>query len=197
MKRSRFFLVLTLIATLFSACASASEETTVQTSLAAEYLTTEYDDAGSLRNQLAYGILKLADTPQAVTPEQAQALLPLWQAIVSLSGDSATADEELTAVQDQIVQTLNPEQMQAIAEMKITNAELSIFYSEYGVSLPTPVPGVTKVPGQNNSLSQEEKEATKTAAEALGTPTGSGSGQSAKTLLFEKVIEYLASIAEL
>lgn len=195
MNLSRFLLVVSLGVLLLSACAPAVEDTTAQTSLTSEYLTTEYDDAASLRNQLAYGTLKLADTPQAVTPEQAQALLPLWQAIVSLGGDSATADEELTAVQDQIVQTLSPEQMQAIAEMKITNAELSTFYSEYGVSLPTPVPGVTKVPGQNSSLSQEEKEATKTAAEALGTPTGSGSGQSAKTLLFEKVIEYLAVIA--
>lgn len=197
MPRFRFLLIVSLFILLISACAPAVEDTTAQTSLTSEYLTTEYDDAASLRNQLAYGTLKLADTPQAVTPEQAQTLLPLWQAIVSLGGDSATADEELTAVQDQIVQTLNPEQMQAIAEMKITNAELSIFYSEYGVSLPTPVPGVTKVPGQNSSLSQEEKEATKTAAEALGTPTGSGSGQSAKTLLFEKVIEYLAGIAGL
>lgn len=197
MPRFRFLLIVSLFILLISACAPAVEDTTAQTSLTSEYLTTEYDDAASLRNQLAYGTLKLADTPQAVTPEQAQTLLPLWQAIVSLGGDSATADEELTAVQDQIVQTLNPEQMQAIAAMQITNAELSIFYSEYGVSLPTPVPGVTKVPGQNSSLSQEEKEATKTAAEALGTPTGSGSGQSAKTLLFEKVIEYLAGIAGL
>ena len=49
-------------------------------------LNTEFADAASLRNQLAYGTLLLEGTAQAVTAEQSQALLPLWQAIVALSG---------------------------------------------------------------------------------------------------------------
>ncbi len=199
MKLPRFLLILLLMVFLVYACApsAAEEANTVQTSLADEYLTTDFADAASLRNQLAYGTLKLADTSFAVSADQAQDLLPLWQAIVSLSGDANSVDEELLAVQDQIIQTLSVEQIQFIAEMQITNAELSAFYAEQGVVLPTPAPDVTKVPGQNGSLSQEQKEATKTAAEALGTPvgTGGGTGQVAKTILFDLVLEYLAGIA--
>ena len=43
-------------------------------------------------------------------------------AVITLSGDSTTASEELTAVQDQIVATLTTEQLQYIAALQITNA---------------------------------------------------------------------------
>ena len=111
-----------------------------------------------------------------------------------MSGDTTTAAEELTAVQDQITAALTAEQLQAIAEMKITNAGLNVFYAEYGIVLPTPSPGVTKVPGSGSGKTDEEKaaaEATKTAAGE----TTTGTGQSAKTLLFEKTIEYLTGVS--
>ena len=198
MKSFRTPAVLAILATLLFACTPTSEVTpAAPTSVAGEYLTTDYADAASLRNQLAYGTMKLDGTANVVTPEQAKSLIPLWQAIVALSGDTITADEELTAVQDQIVTELTPDQLQVISAMKITNSELNAFYAEYGVVLPTPVPGVTKVPGSQSGLSQADKEATKTAAEALGTPVGTGSstGQAAKTLLFEKTIEYLTGVS--
>jgi hypothetical protein len=187
-----FMLLVTLLALLLTACA-ASPAALTETSLAAEYLSSEYADAANLRSQLAYGTLKLADTSNAVTAEQAKTLIPLWQAIVSLSGDSTTASEELTAVQDQIVQAMTPEQLQAIAAMQLTNADLNAFYAQYGVTLPTPVPGVTKVPGSGSGKTEEEKAAAQATAAASGQTTGTG--QSAKTLLFDKTIEYLAGIA--
>ena len=147
----------------------------------------------SLRNQLAFGIMKLDGTPNAVTPEQAKTLIPFWQAIIALSGDETTATEELTAVQDQIVAALTPEQLQAIAAMQLTNADLNAFYAEYGVVLPTPIPGVTKVPGSGSGKTEEEKAAAEATAAALGQTIGTG--QSAKTLLFEKTIEYLTGVA--
>lgn len=166
------------------------------TPYAAAYLSTEYADAASLRNQLAFGVLKLEGTPNAVEPEQAKTLLPLWQAIVALSGSETTVEAELTAVQNQIVEAMTPEQLQAVAAMQITNADLNAFYAEHGVVFPTPVPGVTRTPGGGNSgLSQADKEATRAAAEALGTPVGAGGsiGQAAKTLLFDTVIELLTA----
>ena len=58
------------------------------------------------------------------------------------------------------------------------------------------MPGVTKTPGKGSNLSQADKEATHAAAEALGTPVGSSStGQAAKTLLFDTVIELLTARA--
>lgn len=198
MKPSTLLLIFTLLVFSLTACVPAAAETpATPTSVASVYLDTEFTDAASLRNQLALGILKLDGTPQAITPEQAAILLPLWQATLTLMGDTTTAEAELTAIQNQIVVALTPEQLTAIAALQLTNADLKAYYAEYGLVLPTPAPGVTKVPGQGNSgLTQTEREATKAAAEALGTPvgTGSSSGQSAKTLLYEKVIEMLATL---
>jgi hypothetical protein len=196
MKKTPFLLLLLALFLALSACAPAADEApAVPTSVAGEYLSTEYADAASLRNQLAFGTLQLEDTENAVTSEQAQKLVPFWQAIITLSGDTTTADEELIAVQDQIVQTLTDEQLQAIADMQLTIADLDAFYAEYGIIFPTPVPGVTKVPGAGSSMSAEDKAATQTAAEAAGIVAGTGSstGKAAKTLLFEKVIELLQS----
>lgn len=193
MKKSIFRIALftLLITSLMYACAPTVEAT--PTSLASVYLSSEYTDAANVRSQLAYGTIKLADTPNAITTEQAKSLIPLWQAVISLSGDDTTVSEELTAVQDQITAMLNETQLQAIAEMQITNAELNDFYAQYGVSLPTPVPGVTKVPGSGSGKTEEEKAAAQATAAALGQTTGTG--QSAKTLLFEKTIEYLTGLA--
>ncbi len=195
MKKSIFRIALfTLIAvSLVYACAPKVEVETVPTSLASTVLSIEYSDAANLRSQLAYGTIKLADTPNAITPEQAKSMIPLWQAVVSLSGDTTTASEELTAVQDQITAALTAEQLQAIAAMQITNAGLNVFYAEYGIVLPTPIPGVTKVPGSGSGKTDEEKAAAEATKTAAGETTGTG--QSAKTLLFEKTIEYLTGVS--
>ncbi|KAF0106746.1 MAG: hypothetical protein FD146_2338 [Anaerolineaceae bacterium] len=201
MKKSIFTLtILTLFAALFMhACAPAPETAPTPASLASAYLVTDYADAASLWNQLAFGTLQLEGTPNAVTPGQAKELLPLWQAVLSLMGSDTVAEAELTALQDQIAQVMAVEQIQAIAAMQITNADLSAFYAEYGIVLPTPIPGVTKVSGSGSSVSQADREATKTAAQALGTPVGTGgggtTGQASKTLLYEKVIVLLTEIS--
>lgn len=194
MKILRSLAILVVSASLLFACAPAADTVpAAPTSIAGEYLSIEYSDAASLRSQLAYGIMKLDGTPNAVTPEQANTLIPLWQAVIALSGDSTTASEELTAVQDQIVAALTPEQLSSIAALQITNADLSLYYAEYGVVLPTPVPGVTKVPGSGSGKTEEEKAAAQATMAASGQTTGTG--QSAKTLLFEKTIEYLLEVA--
>ena len=195
MKKSIFrFALLTLLAvSLVYACAPTAEIETAPTSLASTYLSIEYSDAANVRSQLAYGSIKLADTPNTITPEQAKTMIPLWQAVISLSGDTTTATEELTAVQDQITAAMTADQLQAIAEMKITNAGLNEFYAQYGITLPTPIPGVTKVPGSSGGKTDEEKAAAEATKTAAGETTGTG--QAAKTLLFEKAIEYLTVVS--
>lgn len=201
MKQTISLLFIILLAFTAAACgapspqagAAQSASDATPTSFAAAYLSTDYADAASLRSQLAFGTLKLEGSQHAVTAGQAKTLLPLWQAIVVLSGDETTAAEELSAVQDQISEAMTPAQLEAIAALQITNTELNTFYAELGIVFPTPVPGVTKVPGSGKNVSPEDKEATRTAAEALGTPVGTGgsTGQAAKTLLFDTVIELL------
>ncbi|EKD88960.1 MAG: hypothetical protein ACD_34C00253G0005 [uncultured bacterium] len=189
----KHLLIVLVIGIFLSGCSSTSSSSSIEpTSLASAYLSVDYADATNIRSQLAYGTIKLANTANSITFEQAQSLIPLWQGIIALSGDTTTASEELTAIQDQITTTLTTDQLKSIAEMKITNAQLNSFYAEYGVVLPTPIPGVTKVPGSGSTKTEEEKAAYRATAEAAGQTTGSG--QSAKTLLFEKTIEYLMNI---
>jgi len=193
---SILFLASVIFTTLLSACAPAAEPTlAVPTSIAGEYLGIEYADAASLRNQLALGTIKLADTSSAISAEQAKTLIPFWQAVIALSGDETTASEELTAIQDQITAAMTPDQLKAIAALQITNADLNVFYAEFGVVLPTPIPGVTKVPGSGSTKTEEEKAASRATAEAAGGTTSSaGTGMAAKTLLFDKVVAYLSEI---
>jgi hypothetical protein len=174
---------------------SVANNDVTPTPLVVDYLKTDYADATSVRNQLALGTLKLEGTAQAITAEQAKELLPLWQAIVVLSGNTTTAEEELTAVQNQIAAALQPAQLQAIGALQLTTTQLNAFYAEQGIVMPTPVPGVTKVPGSGSGVSQADKEATRTAAEASGAVVGTGAGQAAKTALFDAVIELLTARA--
>ena len=44
-------------------------------------LDTSYPDALDVRSQLALGTIQLEEAENGVTPEQATALLPLWQAL--------------------------------------------------------------------------------------------------------------------
>jgi hypothetical protein len=52
-------------------------------------LDTSYPNALDAGGQLALGTLRLEETGDAVTPEQAATLLPLWQAIQGGSGPRA------------------------------------------------------------------------------------------------------------
>jgi hypothetical protein len=192
---------------LLAACSRAApvEENsagqTTPASLMEGALTLDFDDAASLRIQLAFGTLSLQESGTPVSSEEAKVLLPLWQAILALENNPDTADQEITAVQDQIISSMQKEQLEAIAAMQITNTELTVFYSDQGLIISTPSPDSTTTTtgiGKNSGLTTDEKEATKTAAEALGTPVGTNSGSSGaarKSVLTEAVINFLTSVA--
>lgn len=168
--------------------------------LAASGLVDDYDDALSIRNQLALGTLRLEGTTNAITTEQAARLLPLWQALKTLSASTTTATEEVTAVQDQISAALEPAQISAIAGLRLTNAMLQAYYVEIGVTeVKTPEPGVTPQSSSLKDLPPEQREAAKATAQALGTPVGAGSGSAAagakKDALLDNVIVLLTNRA--
>ena len=163
-----------------------------------ETLTEDHEDALSLRNQLAFGTLQLEDTPNAVTAEQAVKLLPLWQTLKVLGESSTSAPEEMEAVQNLLMETLSPAQVASIAAWQLTNAGLQAYYVEIGVAeVRTPEPGVTPQSGSFKDLPQEQREAARATAEALGTPVGGGSGGNSKRdALLENVIELLTARAK-
>ena len=85
MRIIKISLILLGLLTLVAACGGAP--TPAPLAPAAEpaaALSEEFDDALSVRNQLAYGTLRLEGTADAVAADQAAKLLPLWQALQAL-----------------------------------------------------------------------------------------------------------------
>jgi hypothetical protein len=110
-----------------AACSPASSEAEppADNNQAAARLDDTYDNALSLSGQLALGTVQLEGTDQAVNETQAADLLPLWQALQSLSNSSTTAQVELEAVINQIQDLMTPQQIQAIQAMALTNDSLA------------------------------------------------------------------------
>lgn len=94
-----------------------------------EVLRTDYEGALDAGTQLALGTLELEGTTSAVTPEQARALLPLWQALQG----GVTNQTEVNAVLKQIEGTMTPQQLQAIAEMRLTQEDRRAWMEERGI----------------------------------------------------------------
>ena len=94
-----------------------------------------YEGALPPQTQLVIGTLKLENTDVAVDAEQAAELLPLWKAYRSLSGSDSASSLELEALVDQIQETMTPEQVQAIAEMQLTGADMLALAQEQGIEM--------------------------------------------------------------
>jgi hypothetical protein len=103
-------------------------------------LDASYPNALSVGGQLALGTFQLEGTENAVTPEQAAALLPLWQ---SLQG-GVMAQAEVDAVLKQIEGTMTQEQLGAIAAMQLTQEDLRTWMQEQGLGT---TPGEGMPPG--------------------------------------------------
>jgi hypothetical protein len=98
-------------------------------------LDTSYEGALDVSTQLALGTFKLEGTADAVTREQAGALLPLWQA---LQGSTLRGASERSAVLRQIESTMSEAQVLAIAGMRLTADDVR----EWAQAQPGgPVPG--------------------------------------------------------
>jgi hypothetical protein len=127
--RSKYLVMVLIVALLAAGCSSGvapsspeesdssagiSTQVESKPALATGILTTDYDDALSLRNQLALGTLRL-EGDLVVSPEQSEELLILWQALAALSVSATAAAEEINAVQNQIVNAMTEAQLEAIA----------------------------------------------------------------------------------
>jgi hypothetical protein len=169
-KRGRTLWYVGLIATLALAvlagcggndeqASSAQSGTGGSQSYASEVLSTSYPDALDVSAQLALGTMQLEETDQAVTPEQATALLPLWQALRG----GVTNQVEVDAVLKQIEGTMDQEQLQAIAGMQLTQESLKSWMEEQGTG--AVFPGGF---GAFGDMSEEERAALQATAEAGG-----------------------------
>jgi len=113
-----------IFSVLLAACSESSSESGSENPLAGSN-TSQMDESVSQVNKLLVGTLKLEETEQAVTKEEATKLLPLWQAYRSLSSSDTSAEAEVDALLSQIQSTMTTEQVKAIDEMNLTAKDLS------------------------------------------------------------------------
>ncbi|HLA99645.1 MAG TPA: hypothetical protein VJL34_14455 [Anaerolineales bacterium] len=131
MKQHTILIGLLLLAFVFSACGGAQVSGT--TGQASSLLNANDENALGVELQLAIGTLKLDDTEDAIDAEMAAELLPLWKAVRSLNQSDSVAAEELQALFKQIQETMTTAQVQAIAEMQLTAADMAQIAEELGL----------------------------------------------------------------
>jgi hypothetical protein len=180
------FLPLVIFLALFIASCSGTPATAPSSDIyLSQNLPTDYEGALAVRNQLALGTLELNQTESAISAEQAQTLLPLWQALRSTQQAGGTAQAEVSALLTQIEAAMTPEQLQSIAEMKLTFTNMQEWATANGITMGS---GGGQ-PGQGSGMSPEAR-ATKQAAEGV-TSTSGGSGSKLPTALMDAVIASL------
>ena len=130
-----------------------------------ETLDTSYESALNASTQLVLGTFQLEDTGNAVTPEQASDLLPLWQALQG----GVTAQAEVSAVLKQIEGTMGQEQLEAIAAVQLTQEDLRAWMQEQGMR--------GGFAGAGGDASEEEQEALRATREAGGGMWGGQGGE--------------------
>jgi hypothetical protein len=213
-------LVLALLAGCSSTHLSAGPELAASDEpQASAYLDTSYADALDVSGQLALGSLLLEETENALTAEQAAALLPLWQAVRS---GTLQSEAETDAVWRQIQSAMTSEQMAAIQAMRLTGDDLTSWAQSQGVNLeprqgfpmlgedgglppeveerlreqfggelPSPEE-IAALQAQRGKMSEEERQTLRATAEASGGAVGArGAGLGQWALLLDPLIELL------
>jgi len=180
------FLLLSISLALFIASCSGTAAPAPTTSgdiYVSQNLPVDYEGALAVRNQLALGTLELNQGDFAISAEQAQTLLPLWQALRSTQQAGGTAQAEVSALLTQIESAMTPEQLQAIAAMKLTQPAMQDWATVNGITLGSG--GGT--PGQGSGMSAEAR-ATKQAAEGITTSGENSNGSKLTDALINAVI---------
>jgi hypothetical protein len=182
------YIILIVLALVLGACsgnATPAPALSGAESYVSSNIDTSYDGALAARNQLTLGTLELDGTPNTITTEQAESLLPLWQALLGTQKSGAAAQAEVNALLEQIESGMTAEQLAAIRDMQLSQTDLQAWAAANGVTLGS---GGGQ-PGQGQGLSPEERAARQ--AQEGRTP-GSNSGGSS-TALLSAVITYLES----
>jgi hypothetical protein len=133
---NKYILILSLILILvMTACGGSAAAVTGSVEAAAgantpARLHENYIDALPVQSQLAIGTLQLENGENAVDETLAAELLPLWRAVQSLASSETSAQAEITAVLNQIQDTMTPAQIAAVANMQITQDSFQAMLEE-------------------------------------------------------------------
>lgn len=102
-------------------------------------------------NVLLVGTLKLDESDNPVTVDQAAQLLPLWQAYRTLSTSQTAAEAEVDGLLKQIENTMTDAQQQAIQAMNLTNSDMLALMQSMGGMGPQGTPDPNATPGADFS----------------------------------------------
>ena len=119
---------LILLAFILSACSTS------QTNTPGAQTTNGNGELPEI-TKLVIGTLNLKDTENAITPEQAKELLPLWQVYLSLLSSDTAAQEEIDAIVEQIGETMTSGQTQAIEAMQLSQEDMFTVMQENGLGM--------------------------------------------------------------
>ena len=133
MKKITILAILLIAAVVLSACAAQETTPVANDSPASNSTPASGLNPLSGQEQLIVGSFNLEGTGNAITPEQAQELLPLWQTMKALSTSDTVATLEIEALLKQIQETMTTEQTQAITAMGLTRTAMFTFMQEKGI----------------------------------------------------------------
>ncbi|MDF1513074.1 MAG: hypothetical protein P1S60_04625 [Anaerolineae bacterium] len=153
---NKLWFILALLTLMVSGCSQQVEA--VVPSDPTNYksvLDVSYENDLDRTGQLALGILELAETQQAVTAEQSQIMLPLWQL---LQGLALKSDAERLAVIGQIEAALTTEQILTIQSMRLTNADALDWLQSQGAGVPSgSIPVTERSEGGFAEMTEEQR----------------------------------------
>jgi hypothetical protein len=86
-----------------------------------------------LESKLLFGSLMLEQTDMAITPEQAEELIPLWKLYTSLLDSDTTAEAELDAVVNSIQDAMTADQMEYIDGMQLGPEDMRQLMDDLGI----------------------------------------------------------------
>ena len=97
-------------------------------------LSSDYENALPEISQLALGTFKLETSGYPLSDDQVSDLAFLWKAMVNLYTSDTVASEEIQAVIEQVEEGYSSEQINSIAEMKLTFEDMGLITKELGLS---------------------------------------------------------------
>ncbi|MBI3739312.1 MAG: hypothetical protein HY258_09735 [Chloroflexi bacterium] len=205
-----FFTLMLLLLFALTACTGTNAAANAN----AVTLTENYTNAISVEEQLIVGTFKLEGTDLAVDSQTASQLLPLWNLLKELKSNGSAADEEVSAVAEQIQSTMSAEQIKAIKDMQLTQNDVAAIFQGQASTAETNTSNGTNSQSPSGNAQTPGGGMYMGDAPPAGSPAGGGfdpgsspnfsqknnsasgstsSTQSASTMLIDQVIKLLES----
>ena len=87
-----------------------------------------------LQTQLLIGSLMLEETDMAISPEQAEDLIPLWQLTINMSESGTAVQEEFDAVMDAIQAVMTTEQLTYLEGIEFEQGLIQELMADLGIA---------------------------------------------------------------